>query len=340
MRIVTIGGGTGSFTLLSGLKKHPVDITAIISMADDGGSTGRLRDELGVLPPGDIRQCLVALSDSSDLVRELFNYRFDQGGLRGHSFGNLFLSAMERISGTMEQAINEAATVLNVHGEVIPVTLDNARLLMKLRTGKIIRGENAIDCVTTLQRDGVKKLYYDKRVHANPRAIKRLMSADVIVIGPGDLYTSLLPSLIVPGIAHALQRTKATIIFVTNLTNKRGVTSGFTIVDYIDAIHHAIGKCIIDFVLVNTKKPSLWVMHKYARQEGKDFLVTIGTLPAQRSYKIVRGDLLSKHIARTEPLDAIARTRSLIRHDSTKLAQTIMTVAQIKQHAAIIKDII
>src|SRR6185369_8514565 len=158
-KVVTIGGGTGSFMLLSGLKQYPIELSAIVSMADDGGSTGVLRDELGVLPPGDVRQCLVALSNTPEILRELINYRFATGGLEGHSFGNLLLSALEKITGDFGKAVEEAAQILNVRGEVIPVTLSNTRLYMELRNGRILVGEHEINVNTKLERVGVKKVF-------------------------------------------------------------------------------------------------------------------------------------------------------------------------------------
>ena len=158
-KVVTIGGGTGSFMLLSGLKKYPLELSAIVSMADDGGSTGILRDELGVLPPGDVRQCLVALSDSSDTLRELMNYRFVEGGLSGHSFGNLFLSALEKITGSFTKGVLEASQILNVKGEVIPVTDTDTKLFLKLKSKKLLSGENEINHSFEISAAGVEKIY-------------------------------------------------------------------------------------------------------------------------------------------------------------------------------------
>ena len=181
-RIVTIGGGTGSFTLLMGLKRHPFQLSAIVSMADDGGSTGVLRDELGVLPPGDVRQCLVALSQSSEKMRERMNYRFENGGLKGHSFGNLFLSALEKMEGNFSEGVRCAMEILNVCGEVIPVTDDDAHLEMKLSDGTILRGENEINHAEILQEVGVEKFSFAKSVRASALALKRISEADAIVI--------------------------------------------------------------------------------------------------------------------------------------------------------------
>ncbi|MDZ4385018.1 MAG: gluconeogenesis factor YvcK family protein, partial [Candidatus Moranbacteria bacterium] len=184
-KIVTIGGGTGSFMLLAGLKKYQVDLSAIVSMADDGGSTGVLRDELGVLPPGDVRQCLVALSDSSEALRGLLSYRFEDGGLKGHSFGNLFLSALEKINGSFEVGIEEAIKILNVRGKIIPVTNDDARLFLKLKNGDILKGEDNINRSVIIRKEGLDKLYFEPAVAASQKAIQHILEADLILIGPG-----------------------------------------------------------------------------------------------------------------------------------------------------------
>ena len=239
--IVTIGGGTGSFVLLSGLKRHPVNLSAIVSMADDGGSTGVLRDELGVLPPGDIRQCLVALSDSSDEMRQLMNYRFERGALKGHSFGNLLLGALEKINGGFLAGLKEAVKILNVKGEVIPVTADAVNLILDLKDGSTIKGEAAINRSSVLERIGIKRLYLRPRAHANAHAIKKIKEADIIIIGPGNFYCSIIPNLLVDGIADAIRISKATVILNCNLVNKNGHTERFTLDDYVDVINGYLG---------------------------------------------------------------------------------------------------
>ena len=202
-KIVVIGGGTGNFVVLQGLKKYPVDLTAIVSMADDGGSTGILRDELGVLPPGDVRQCLVALSDSSRLMRSLMNYRFENGGLGGHSFGNLLLSALEKVTGSFEKAVEEAGKILYIKGKVIPITTHQVRLKMVLNNRKILEGEKEIYLSQEIDQ-GYKTIYLDPYPKVNPRVLEEIRNADLIVIGPGGLYTSLIPNLLVEGVCEAI----------------------------------------------------------------------------------------------------------------------------------------
>ncbi|MEI9966205.1 MAG: gluconeogenesis factor YvcK family protein [Candidatus Moraniibacteriota bacterium] len=192
-KIVTIGGGTGSFTLFRASSSIQSELSAIVSMADDGGSTGILRDELGVLPPGDVRQCLVALSDSSETLRDLMTYRFEHGGLSGHSFGNLLLSALEKITGDFLSAVHEAATLLNVRGEVLPVTSSDTELCVTLKNGTKLRGEHAINTDKRLGRTGIRRTFLEPKPVANPNALQKIREADLIVIGPGNHYCSILP---------------------------------------------------------------------------------------------------------------------------------------------------
>ncbi|MBI3638505.1 YvcK family protein, partial [Candidatus Wolfebacteria bacterium] len=252
--IVTIGGGTGSFTLLSGLKKYPINLSAIVSMADDGGSTGVLRDELGVLPPGDVRQCLVALSESSETLRELFNYRFESGGLKGHNFGNLFLSALEKISGGFQKGVEESGKILNVKGEVIPVTESDVKLVMKLKNKEVLNGEDEIGHNYEIQKIGIEKLFLTPKPKPNKKAVSAIKKADAIIIGPGKLYCSILPNLLVKEISGAIKKSKAQIIFVCNLFNKKGETDKFSMSDYVKEIEKYIGKNRIDYVIYNIQK--------------------------------------------------------------------------------------
>lgn len=338
-RIVTIGGGTGSFTLLSGLKKYPVDISAIVSMADDGGSTGVLRDELGVLPPGDVRQCLVALSDSSEMLRELLTYRFESGSLKGHSFGNLFLSALEKIKGNFNDGVDEASKILNVKGEVIPVTNEHAHLFMKLKNGKILEGENEINHNFFIQKYGIEKMYFSPNVKANPRALKRIAEADLIVIGPGNHYCSILPNFLVKGISEAIRKSKASVVYNCNLVNKPGHSDFFTLDDYVDSINSFIGKARINFVTFNTKKPGKNIIEKY---ESKKELLIEFNLPdrEKRSYRILRGDILSGKKPVFSVSDKLADKRAFIRHDSHKLAEMLIMLLEIGRYESIIKEIL
>ncbi len=340
-RVVTIGGGTGSFTLLSGLKKYPVEISAIVSMADDGGSTGVLRDELGVLPPGDVRQCLVALSESSEKMRSLMNYRFETGGLSGHSFGNLLLSALEKTSGSFARGVEEAMQILKVRGEVIPVTDEDAKLELELADGKILQGENEINHHKAFQKVGVKELRFSGKVKAYDKAISRVKQADIIVIGPGNLYCSLLPNFMLKDFALAIKKSRAKVVYVSNLTNKKGHTIGFDVDDYVSTIEKYIGKNRIDYVLYPSRRPGKALIEKYKQVEGKDTLVEFQKdKNPNRGYELVRADIVSGKIPKQDKSDAIASTRAFIRHDSERLARTVMFLLDLEMNRRIVKEII
>ena len=338
--IVTIGGGTGSFTLLSGLKKYPLNISAIVSMADDGGSTGVLRDELGVLPPGDIRQCLVALSDSTDMLRKLMSYRFEQGGLKGHTFGNIFLSALEKINGNFAKGVEDAAEILDVSGEVIPVSEDQMRLQIELKNRKILKGENQLDHNEDIRSIGIKRVYLKPEVRAYQKAIERIKKADFIVIGPGDLYGSIVPNLLVKGLSEAVKKSQAKVILNCNLTNKKGQTENFSLEDYVDKIEGYIGKGRIDFVTFNRKKLPEKLIKKYEEREGKGSVVDIKERNAMRSYRIVLANILQEHEIQKAKNDSIGGTRSFIRHDSGKLAKVLTMIFEMGDYENIIKEII
>jgi uncharacterized cofD-like protein len=337
--IVTIGGGTGSFMLLSGLKKYPINISAIVSTADDGGSTGVLRDELGVLPPGDVRQCLVALSNSSKTFRELMSYRFENGGLKGHSFGNLLLSALEKIKKNFASGVHEASKILNVKGNVLPVTRKKTDLFIKLKNGKILNGQNEINHNYEIEKCGIEKIYLRTKEKANPLAIKSILEADAVVIGPGNHYCSIIPNLIVDGISEALRRTKAIVIYNCNLVNKKGHTEKFDLDDYVKSINKLIGANRINFVTFNTKRPSEKLIKKY--ESKKELLVGFESArDKNRKYKIICSDFLSKESVRYSKADAISSVRSFIRHDSDKLAKMLMMITELGEYENIIKKII
>lgn len=319
-KIVTIGGGSGSFMVLSGLKKYPVDLFAVVTMSDDGGSTGTLRDELGVLPPGDVRQCLVALSQSSQTLRELFNYRYDNGGLGGHSFGNIFLSTLEKITGGFDKAVEEASRILRIKGWVFPVTLKNTRLIAVLKNGKEIVGEKNIYSY----KDGfanLKKLYLKPQAQLNPKIYKAIREADKIVINPGSLYSSLIPDFLVKGLSSAIAKSKAKVIYVTNLMNKIGQTDGFTIENYISVMEKYLGKGVIKYAIYNIEPFDKKLLKKYA--EKGEVPVIIGDLEKIKGISFSGHKLLSHKKSKAEKGDTLAASRSLIRHDSDKLAKVI-----------------
>ncbi|KKS19280.1 MAG: hypothetical protein UU76_C0002G0022 [Parcubacteria group bacterium GW2011_GWC1_41_7] len=269
-RVVVIGGGTGTFTALTALRPHDFDLSAIVAMTDDGGSTGQLRDELGVLPPGDLRQALVALSDSPKVMRDLFTYRFSgkvSGGLSGHNFGNLFLSALEKVTGNFETALNQVHQVLHIQGRVIPVTLDHVQLIAKTKSGRRILGEHSIGDGWFTGKDPLKSIALRPKAHAYSGALSAIKNADYIVIGPGSIFGSLLPNFLVEGITQGLSKTKAKIIFVCNLVNKYGETDDFLVEDHVQLLQQYVGE-VFDAVLFNTKIPDVKLLRKY-RHEGE-----------------------------------------------------------------------
>ncbi len=316
-KVVVIGGGTGNFTVLSGLKKYNIDLSAIVSMADDGGSTGILRDELGVLPPGDVRQCLVALSDSSRLMRSLMNYRFENGSLQGHSFGNLLLSALEKVTGSFEKAVEEAGKILSIKGKVIPVTTHEVRLQMILNNGKVLQGEKEVHLSTEIHK-GYKSIYLEPFPQANPHAISEIMNADLVVFGPGGLYTSLIPNLLVEGVGKALRETKAKKVFIVNLMNKKGQTPKFTVKDHLNELKKYVGKDVFDYIIVNNSEPPKELIDDYA-EEGEMVKNDL-----KNDVRVLEASLLSNELKEVQKGDTLKR--NLIRHDSQKLANELMKI--------------
>jgi len=317
-RVVTIGGGTGTFTVLSGMRAYSdLDLSAIVTMADDGGSTGRLRDEYGVLPPGDLRQCLVALSDAPQVMRELFSFRYDRGDLKGHSFGNIFISTLEQMTGDLDRVLDIAGEILKIRGAVIPVTLDKVRLETELVGGARVAGQFALESNRSVSRVGIKRMWLAPHARANPKALTAIRRANLIVIGPGNFYSSIVPNFLVSGVVSALRRSKARKVFVVNLMNKDGQTDGFTSERYVATLEKLAGGPCIDVVLYNTKRPSESLLRRYA-DEGEP--VSRGAREA--GGRIVVGkDLLARGLYRRQKGDTLPRT--LIRHDSTKLAKAL-----------------
>lgn len=312
--IVVIGGGTGIFSVLTGLKKYFKNITAIITMADDGGSSGILREDFGVLPPGDVRRALIALSNTDNkLLNELFNYRFNEGrGLKGHSFGNLILLALERITKDFEKAIEAAGKILNIQGKIIPVTLDNIKLYAELENGEIIKGERNIDIPKHLPYIPIKKVWLEPKCKINPRARKAILEADYIIIGPGDLYSSIIPNILVKGVKEAIKRSKAKVIYIVNIMTKFGETNKFKASDFFFTLEKYLGKKVVDYLIVNKEKPSEKRLKPY-KKENADFVIPdIEKIP--KYVKIISGDLIRK--------------KGLLRHDPEKIAKLIYNLVE------------
>lgn len=323
VKIVVIGGGTGSFVVLSGLKHYAHNITALVSMVDDGGSTGQLRDELGALPPGDVRQCLVALSDYPKL-RDLFNYRFEEGTLKGHAFGNLFLSALEKMNGSFAEAVEEASRILAITGRVEPITLDETRMTITTQDGKVLKGQ-----FTSAHADfeGTQRpiVTLDSPAKINPAAKQAIADADVVVIAPGGLYTSLAPALIVNGVQDALRNTNATLVYICNLVTKPGQTDNFTVGDYAEEIERFAGRQL-DYVIYNDVPPSKDLLEKYAHDNEYPVAVDHDKLAAAH-YEAKGRDLVAKQVWHNDAKsDPIAEVRSFIRHDPDVVAREIIRV--------------
>ncbi len=317
-RVVVIGGGTGTYTALRGLKKYPFALTAIVGMSDSGGSTGRLRDELGVLPPGDVMRCLVALSSSSRQMRTLMDYRFDKGGLSGHKFGNLFLSALEKMTGSFDAAVETASTLLRINGRVVPVTLDRVDLVAQVGA-RVVHGEEKIQM--TKLNGALKKLWLEPAGRANPKALDAIREADVIVIGPGNFYASLVTNLLVKGIPEAIRKSHAKKVFVCNLMTKLEHTKNYSVADY-TALLETYLRSKVDVVIYNDKKPSPQLLKRYAR-EG-DTLTSWEDLPEGRT--LLGSNLLSS----LAPLSKTGTPKvesSLVRHDPKRLAALIAKIA-------------
>ena len=307
-KVVAIGGGTGLSMLLRGVKRYTSNITAIVTVGDDGGSSGRLRNEMGILPPGDIRNCIAALGDDEDLITELFQYRFKAGeGLEGHSFGNLFLTALCAITGNMVKAIKESANVLNIRGVVLPATLDDMKLGAEFEDGRVVHGESSIP-----EANGqIKKLFTEPEdCKALPEAITAIGDADLIILGPGSLYTSVIPNLLVNGIVDAIMKAKARKIYVCNIMTQPGETTDYTVASHVNALFkHANGKKIVDAVLVNNNLPEN-ISEGYAKSGSIPVRLDMENL-APIGIEIVSQKLIQEN------------KEGLVRHSSNRVARAI-----------------
>lgn len=310
-KIVAIGGGTGLSTMLRGLKYYTSNITAIVTVADDGGGSGDLREDLGMLPPGDIRNCIMALADTEPLMEELLQYRFKDGRLKNQSFGNLFLAAMDGISGNFEEAVHKMSSVLAVTGRVMPVTLDNLVLRAKLKNGTIVSGESNIPNQATIQNTRIDKIFIEpENARALREAVDAILEADAIILGPGSLYTSVIPNLLVKDISNAVRKTPAIRLYVSNIMTQPGETDGFSVEDHISTIFKHVGNDIMDYVIVNVGKIDVELEGKYKEEESH--LVKINDdKVSSLGVKVIEGDFISVK-------------NGLIRHNSEKLASILI----------------
>lgn len=305
------------FAVLTGLRHHTSNIAAVVTMSDSGGSSGRLRDEFGYLPPGDVRRCLLALASSDDdslLLRQLFEYRFDRGlGLNGHSFGNLLLTALTDILGGEEQAIDEAGRLLRVRGRVLPVTFTDSTLCARLDNGHLIRGETDIDIRKDNHDAAVAEVWLEPPAAPNPEVLKALSNAELIVLGPGDLFTSVIPNLLVDGVAEAIRASGAKCVYVCNVMTKHGETDNFAASDFIREIIRYLGEDTVDFAILNYHESlPRELLERYKEQHAAPVDLDLGNC-----YELVPG-------LRIRPL---TRTGALVRHDPELLALTLMEIA-------------
>ena len=319
--ITTIGGGTGTHTVLRGLKKQATwqDITAIVAVTDSGGSTGRLRDEFGTLPVGDFRMALAALADEDrdgNILRELFLYRFDKGeGLTGHNFGNLFLTAITDIMGSEEKALEYVSRILRIAGRVLPVSNEKINLAAEYEDGEIIKSETFIDEPEHIGGKRIKKLWTEPEVQASDRALRAIKKSDIIVIASGDVYTSILSCITVPGVAEAIQKSEAKVVYVMNLMTKYSQTHEFTAQDHVNEIVRYTGR-EPDYILINNTPLPEDILEEY--KKANEFPV-VDDLPDEDH--IIRTDLLADEKFVKPSGDVLKR--SLIRHGSDKLAKAI-----------------
>ncbi|MGB9804563.1 gluconeogenesis factor YvcK family protein [Desulfofundulus sp.] len=307
-RVVVIGGGTGLSVLLRGLKHYTSNITAIVTVADDGGSSGRLRGELGMLPPGDIRNCLVALADKESLMEDLLQYRFQSGDLAGHSLGNLLLAALNHVAGGFHEAVQALSKVLAIRGQVLPVTLQNVVLGAELSDGTLVYGESSIPRC----RKPIKRVFLvPADCYPLPEALKAIATADAVVLGPGSLYTSILPNLLVRGIADAIARTRAVRIYVCNVMTQPGETDGYTASDHLQAIINHAGP-IVDYMVVNQGSIPARLKVRY-RREGAVPVVVDGEKLQQMGVTVIGANLVHEG--------------NVVRHHPDKLARIILELA-------------
>ncbi len=307
-KVVAIGGGTGLSMLLRGIKKYTNNITAVVTVGDDGGSSGRLREDMGVLPPGDIRNCIAALADDDNLITELFQYRFKKGeGLEGHSFGNLFLTALCAITGNMVKAVKESSNVLNIRGVVLPATLDDMKLAAEFTDGSIIKGESNIP----EEHKQIKKLFTEPaHCQALPEVIEAIMHADLIILGPGSLYTSVIPNLLVDGIVEAIMESTAKKIYVCNIMTQPGETDNYSVASHVNALlNHAKGRKIVDAVLVNNSLPDN-ISEGYAKSGSVPVRLDMENI-APIGVEIVSQKLIQEN------------KQGLVRHSSNRVARAV-----------------
>ena len=310
-KVVVIGGGTGLSTMLRGLKQYTSHITAIVTVGDDGGGSGKLREDLGMLPPGDIRNCILALADTEPLMEDLLQYRFTEGSLKGQCFGNLFLAAMAGISENFEDAVQKMSSVLAVKGKVLPVTLDDMKLIAELENGEIIEGESKIPSEVIVRNTRIKKIAI-KPIDAKPleEAIKAINNAYVIIMGPGSLYTSIIPNLLVKGIPEAICKSPAKKVYISNVMTQPGETDGFKVSNHLKVLMDYGVAENIDYVIANNGIIPPDIKEKYAKENAELVVLDYENI-SNLNVNVIEADL-------------IKITKRYVKHNAEKLAELIM----------------
>ena len=316
-RVVAIGGGTGLSTLLLGLKEYTENITAIVTVTDDGGGSGVLRREFGILPPGDIRNCILALANTSNRLGDLLSYRFDSGSLEGQSFGNLFLLALNKISSSFAEAVTTMNQILAVTGQVLPVTNQNVDLEATFADGSRVIGETSITAAKKERNQDIRSIALTPaNVTALPQAIEAIEQAELILLGPGSLYTSVIPNLLVGGVAEAIQRSKALKVYVLNVMTQEGETEGYSAAEHVQALLRHGGQ--VDVCLYNTKEIPQKLAARYMPEGSEPLMPNVQTF-RDMGIRLFGGDMLS-------------RNGQLARHDPLRLAYTAMLCAETYAH--------
>lgn len=315
-KIVVLGGGTGLSVILKGLKKISTEITAIVSVADDGGGSGVLREDLGMLPPGDIRSCLIALSNVEPVLEELFNYRFDSGNLKGQSFGNLMIAAMQGISKDFKEAVLKVGEIIAINGHVLPVTLENVHLMATLDNGHLVKGESMIPYQVI--KENAKIVSVDiipQRPEPTEGVIESINHADIILIGPGSLYTSVIPNLLVNGVKEAILRSTADVVYIANLMTQPGETDDYSLTDHLKAIEEHLGSNIFNKVLINDESLDNKTRDKYKSEKSK-----------QIKYKYKEKQFFTDRDIEIISGRFIEVVKDYCRHDAIKIADRIVSM--------------
>lgn len=313
-KITAIGGGTGLSTLLRGLKKYSDNITAIVTVSDDGGGSGKIREEFGILPPGDIRNCILALANAEPAMEQLLQYRFNGGYLQGQNFGNLLIAVMTDMCDGFLNGLKELSNVLAVKGKVLPVSLDNIRLKARLKNGTIVIGESKIPEVQQEENSPIEEVFLEPNcARALPEAIEAISNAECIILGPGSLYTSIIPNLLLPEISCAIRKSSARKIYIANIMTQPGESTGYNLADHVNAIEKHGGKGIIDTIIVNNQMPPAEILEKYIQENS--IPVFSQDDYKKMNYELIEGELLDYSIG-------------LIRHNSDKLSRQVVKLIE------------